>query len=98
MIDWLTWWWTMPALVIDDGQLADCAHLAELHATGFRHEWTAEEIADLMRQKGVAVYVARRANFLGNRVVAGFVMLRTAADEAEVLTIAVAPAYRQQGI
>lgn len=98
MIDWLTWWWTMPKLVIDDAQFADVPAMSDLHATGFRHEWTVEELTDLMRQKGVAVYVARRANFLGNRVVAGFLMVRVAADEAEVLTIAVGPAYRGEGI
>lgn len=98
MIDWLTWWWTMPALVIDDAQPADLPAMADLHAAGFRHEWSAEELADMMRQPGVRATVARRANFLGNRVVAGFLMLRAVADEAEVLTIAVGPAYRGKGI
>lgn len=98
MIDWLTWWWTMPALQIDDAQPADLQAMADLHAAGFSHEWSAEELAQLMRQTGVRVYVARRANFLGNRFVAGFLMIRAAADEAEVLTIAVGRAYRGQGI
>jgi ribosomal-protein-alanine N-acetyltransferase len=98
MIDWLTWWWTMPALSIDTAQAPDLHAMADLHAAGFRHEWTAEELAELMRQPGVHAYVARRASFLGSRGVAGFVLIRAAADEAEVLTIAVAPAHRGEGI
>jgi ribosomal-protein-alanine N-acetyltransferase len=98
MIDWLTWWWTMPQLAIDEAGLADLAAMADLHASGFSHEWTAEELADLMRQPGVTVYVARRATWLGTRVVAGFLMIRSVADEAEVLTIAVGRAFRGKGI
>lgn len=66
------------------------AELARIHAAAFRfpRPWSESEIADIMRQPGV-ILVAEPG---------GFAIARVVADEAEVLTIAVDPGMRKQGI
>lgn len=66
--------------------------LAEIHAAAFGHAWSGEEFAALLSDRGVFAVGLRR----GSRL-AGFVLVRVAADEAEILTIAVRPAWRGRG-
>lgn len=69
---------------------ADPAGLAALHAACFRNPrpWTAAELASLLASPG-AVLLAEPGGFLLGRIIAG---------EAEVLTLAVDPAMRRQGM
>jgi ribosomal-protein-alanine N-acetyltransferase len=67
--------------------------LAALHSTAFDDPWSSTDIAVLLGSAGV---FALRARFAG--VAAGFILCRVAADEAEVLTLAVAPALRRRGV
>jgi ribosomal-protein-alanine N-acetyltransferase len=60
--------------------------LARLHAEAFDRPWSAAELADLMAGGAVAL-----------RTDDGFILLRSVAGEAEILTLAVAPAGRRQG-
>ncbi|PZR00465.1 MAG: ribosomal-protein-alanine N-acetyltransferase [Cereibacter sphaeroides] len=64
--------------------------LATLHAESFTHPrpWTAAEFADLLAGNGV---------FLVTEPM-GFALGRVVAREAELLTIAVAPTARRQGV
>jgi len=65
--------------------------LAELHLRCFGSHprpWSATEIEELL---------ASRLNFLIQRP-AGFLLGRTVADEAELLTVAVSPEARRQGV
>lgn len=64
--------------------------LAALHAAGFTtpRPWTAAEIAGLLTSPGV--FVAGEAR--------GFAMGRVVLDEAELLTLVIAPAARRQGL
>ena len=64
------------------------ARLADLHATAFAAPWDASAFEALLDQTGV--FVLEETD--------GFILLRAAADEAEVLTLAVHPAARQQGL
>jgi ribosomal-protein-alanine N-acetyltransferase len=98
MLDWVTWWWTMPATVIEAAGPDDCGAMADIHADGFAHDWSAEDLAGLMRQQGVFALIARRANVLGTRSAVGFVLVRHVLDEAEILTIAVSPSQQGRGI
>jgi len=62
--------------------------LAALHAPAFPHEpWDEGDFATLLAQPGVTALLDPRG---------GFVLWRIAADEAEILTLAVIP--RRQGI
>jgi ribosomal-protein-alanine N-acetyltransferase len=62
--------------------------LAALHATCFPDPWNAAAISALLVQPGTFAYAHDD----------GFVLARAAGDEAEILTLAVAPAARGQGL
>lgn len=62
--------------------------LARLHAEAFEAPWSADAFADLLGQAGVRLEGEDD----------GFILIRTAADEAEILTVAVRPSARRQGL
>lgn len=64
------------------------AALAALHAQAFAAPWSAAEFADLLSQPGVLLGLEPD----------GFVLVRVVLDEAEILTLAVAPAARRRGL
>lgn len=86
-----------PPPIIDEATPEDVAAIAEIHAASFSQEWTADELSALLGQPGVEALVARRASLWSSTRPIGFVILRTAADEAEILTVAVLPARRGSG-
>lgn len=67
------------------------AVLAALHAASFAAPWRAEEFDALLRQPGVAGWI------WNGDAPEGFILVRAAADEAEVLTLAVTPSERRKG-
>ncbi len=77
-----------PAL--SEASARDAATIAALHAASFRRGWSELEVEGLLLDRSV---IAHRA-MLGAKL-AGFIMSRLAADEAEILSVAVAA--RQQG-
>lgn len=91
------WFWNQPP-VVEEATVDDLDRLSEIHDKSFRQTWHTEELAALRAQAGVTILIARRASPYGTRKALGFVILRTAADEAEILTIAVDPAWRGRGI
>lgn len=87
-----------PQPICEPGRIADADDLAALHAHAFRHGWPATEIEALIADPTVTVVVARQGRTPFTRRPVGFVMVRAAADEAEILTVAVAPAWRGRGV
>jgi ribosomal-protein-alanine N-acetyltransferase len=71
----------------------DAAAIAALHAASFHRGWAEDEVYALLADKAV---VGHRATV--RRAMMGFVLSRTAADEAEILSLAVAPAWRGRGL
>ncbi len=71
---------------------SEAGTLAEIHAAAFGHAWSDEEFAALIADRGVFAVGLRRG-----RRLAGFVLVRVVADEAEILTIAVRPKDRRRG-
>lgn len=69
---------------------ADVALLAALHAQCFAEVWDEAAMASLLASAGTFAFIAEGED--------GFVMLRAAAGESEVLTLAVLPAARRRGI
>ena len=67
---------------------ADTAPLAVLHALSFATSWDAAAIAALLAGPGVFAFHHPH----------GFVLARVAGEEAEILTLAVAPDQRGQGL
>ncbi len=75
----------------------DAPVLARLHEEDFVRPWTDGEFVSLLNQKTVFGYAALEEG----RAAAGplgFVLARLAADEGEILTVAVARAHRRRGI
>ena len=62
--------------------------LAALHAEAFSAPWDARAFADLMAQPGVLLRIEAD----------GFILIRVVLDEAEILTLAVRPGARRQGL
>lgn len=83
-------WMAPGGLHIEPGQTRDAADLAAIHAKGFYRGWPSTEFASFLSERDTPVYVACDAK----RRIAGFALVRIAADEAELLTIAVAPKWR----
>jgi [ribosomal protein S18]-alanine N-acetyltransferase len=71
-----------------DPQTDDVAILAALHAASFAEAWSGTFIRDLFAGPGVFAFVQDD----------GFILARAAGGEAEILTIAVIPGSRRQGV
>jgi [ribosomal protein S18]-alanine N-acetyltransferase len=80
-------------IVVEAATAEAAAALAALHATAFDDGWSAAEIGSLLRSPGVFVLSGALAG-----EVAGFILCRVVADEAEVLTLAVRPTSRRRGV
>jgi ribosomal-protein-alanine N-acetyltransferase len=79
--------------VLGEATLHDVAPIARLHAQSFRRGWSEDEIERLLLDKSVLTHRAQVG-----RAFAGFIMSRLAADEAEILTVAVSPARKGAGL
>lgn len=90
------------AVVGDDERAARDASLAEalarIHAAAFAGRgWSGPEILALMNAPGVGLRLAH-SEAGDRRAPAGFALDRVALDEAELLTLAVAPGARRAGL
>lgn len=79
--------------VVSDATLNDVPDIARLHAASFRRGWSDGEIEGMLLDRNV---IAHRA-CIGRKLV-GFIMSRMAVDEAEILSVAVASAYRGRSV
>ena len=80
-----------PAL--SEARPRDAAAIAKLHGAAFHRGWSDGEIESMLIDRRV---VAHRATL--GRTMAGFILSRCAADEAEILSVAVVPARRGKGL
>jgi ribosomal-protein-alanine N-acetyltransferase len=80
-------------VIFEPATADDAAALADLHALAFSDSWTPDEIAAMIRGAGAFGFIAREDD-----ETVGFVLCRSIADEAEVLTLATAPARRRTGV
>lgn len=88
-------WMAPMGLHIVLGETGDAGQLAKLHAQGFYRGWPRSDFeAYLADPKTTPAYVAVDKS----RAVHGFMMLRLADDEAELITIAVHPSRRGKGL
>ena len=87
--------WMAPAgLHVEPGERGDGAELARIHAQGFYRGWPADEFENFLEERTTPVYLACDAG----RRIAGFALVRIAADEAELLTIAVERKWQGKGV
>lgn len=61
----------------------------------FGEAWTRSQLAGILPMGGVSLLLAREP---GTQAAVGFSLVRTVADEAELLLLAVLPTHRRQGI
>ena len=86
-------WWTPAAPVAEPASRHDLAALAQLHGASFHRGWGEAEFDAMLREPNTLVHRLRR----GNKVI-GFAVSRMAADEAEILSIAMAAKERGRGL
>ena len=67
--------------------------LAAAHALAFDHGWSARDIADILASPGAFALAVRLDD-----TPRAFILCRAIAGEAEVLTLAVDPLLRRQGV
>ena len=72
---------------------ADAERLAAIHASAFDAPWSAAELAGFLADRGAFALAADAEGEL-----AGFILCRALAGEAEVLTLAVRPELRRRGV
>ena len=77
---------------MSEARQRDTAAIAALHAASFQRGWGEDEFHRLLIDRAV---VAHRAMI--GRTMVGFILSRMAAGEAEILSVAIAPAWRGRG-
>jgi ribosomal-protein-alanine N-acetyltransferase len=85
-----------PAPSIRPARIGDASDMARIHGEGFHRAWSTLEIERLLTDPAVLADAALVGGDDGR--LAGFVLSRRAADEAEVLTIAMTTRQRGNGI
>jgi [ribosomal protein S18]-alanine N-acetyltransferase len=81
------------AAVIEPATLRDSPALAELHGASFHRGWGEGEFEGMLTQRNTLVHRLR----IGRKII-GFAISRMAADEAEILSIAIAAGHRGRGL
>jgi ribosomal-protein-alanine N-acetyltransferase len=93
MMEWLSELWGGGAAVIEPASLRDAPKLAQLHGASFHRGWGEGEFEGMLTERNTLVHRLR----LGRKII-GFAVSRMAADEAEILSIAVAAGHRGRGL
>jgi [ribosomal protein S18]-alanine N-acetyltransferase len=93
MMTWLSGLWSGGKAVTEPATPRDAARLAQLHGASFHRGWGEAEFESMLAERNTLLHRLR----LGRRTI-GFAVSRLAADEAEILSIAIDPAYRGRGL
>lgn len=92
----------MTALMLRDADFADLPDLAAIHAQAFAggEVWDPGALRAVMAMPGTLTLRAALAPGLGrdDTAACGFIIVRQAGDEAEILTLAVRPVGRRRGV
>jgi [ribosomal protein S18]-alanine N-acetyltransferase len=81
------------APTFSEARPADTASIATVHGASFQRGWGEDEIHRLLIEKNVVTHRA-----MAGRKLIGFIMSRVAAGEAEILSIALAKAWRGRNL
>jgi ribosomal-protein-alanine N-acetyltransferase len=71
----------------------DALRLAQLHGVSFHRGWGESEFDSILAERNTLIHLLRM-----KRKIIGFIVSRMAADEAEILSIAIDPAHRGRGL
>ena len=92
MIGWFSRLFAPPATSIEPATMRDAAALSQLHRASFHRGWGQGEFESMLAERNT---FAQR--LMHGRTPIGFIISRLAADEAEILSVAIAPAQRGRG-
>jgi ribosomal-protein-alanine N-acetyltransferase len=93
MMTWLAELWSGGTAVVEPAIPRDAPRLAELHGESFHRGWGEGEFEAMLTERKTLVHRVRA----GGKII-GFAVSRMAADEAEILSIAVAASHRGRGL
>jgi ribosomal-protein-alanine N-acetyltransferase len=88
-----------PPVAVYRAEGSDLGALAELEVACFSHPWTPAQVsAEIAAGPPGAFLVLRGPGGGGGGTILGYCAYRLAVDEAEILTLAVHPAWRRRGL
>ena len=87
-------WWPRAEPVLDRAAMADARDMAAIHGASFHRGWDVQDFETMLVDRSILAHALRRR---ATQPVGAFVVSRLAADEAEILTIAVLPRLRGRG-
>jgi ribosomal-protein-alanine N-acetyltransferase len=84
-------------VTVDEAASAEADTMADIHGQAFARTWSGDDFVSLLAQRNAFALAVRREGIFGTRKMMGFILVRVAVDEAEVLTIAVRRDARGRG-
>src|SRR4030088_648523 len=90
---WLSGLWRGGPAAIEPATLRDAPKLAQLHGASFPRGWGEGEFEAMLTERSPLIHRLR----MGRKIM-GLAVSRMAADEAEILSIAVAASHRGRGL
>lgn len=93
MIGFISSLFTRGEPAMSEAAARDAPAIAALHGASFRRGWSEQEVEGLLLDRHVITHRA----LIGTKL-AGFIMSRLVEDEAEILSVAVAPRAQGRGL
>jgi len=92
-VSWLSALLGSDTAVVEAATIRDAPRLAQLHGSSFHRGWGESEFEHMLTERNTLVHRLR----VGRKTI-GFAVSRMAADEAEILSIAIDAPYRGKGL
>jgi [ribosomal protein S18]-alanine N-acetyltransferase len=93
MMSWLSAFLSGGKTTIEPAAGRDAPRLAQIHGASFHRGWGEGEFESMLAERNTLIHVLR----MGRKVI-GFSVSRIAADEAEILSIAIDASHRGRGL